>query len=115
MKQSLVVRRDLGMSWGKIVVQAAHASVSAFVEARRRKPEWAERWVAEGQKKIALKVNSLEEIEKLAAKCEELNIPYSIVRDAGLTELPPGTITAIGIGPAPEEVVDKITGNLPLL
>ena len=114
-KQSLVVRRDLGMSWGKIVVQAAHASVSALEEARQRKPEWARRWIEEGQKKIALKVSSYDELLELARKCDELEIPYSIIQDAGLTELPPGTVTAIGIGPAPEELIDKVTGNLPLL
>ena len=103
------------MSWGKIVVQAAHASVSALEEARRSKPEWVRGWLASGQKKIALKVSSEEEINSLGKRCHELGIPYSVVHDAGLTELPPGTVTAIGIGPAPEELVDKVTGSLPLL
>ncbi|HIQ29378.1 MAG TPA: peptidyl-tRNA hydrolase [Candidatus Caldiarchaeum subterraneum] len=114
-KQCLVVRRDVGMSWGKVVVQAAHASVSALEEARRRKPDWVRGWFATGQKKIALKVNSEEEVDELGRRCLELGIPYSVVQDAGLTELPPGTVTAIGIGPAPEELVDKVTGSLPLL
>ena len=103
------------MSWGKIVVQAAHASVSALEEARRAKPEWVKGWFTYGQKKIALKVNSEQDIRELGKRCSELGIPYSIVQDAGLTELPPGTTTAIGIGPAPEELIDKVTGNLPLL
>ena len=36
-------------------------------------------------------------------------------RDAGRTELAAGTITCLGIGPAGEAELDRLTGNLPLL
>ncbi|GAH46165.1 unnamed protein product, partial [marine sediment metagenome] len=38
-----------------------------------------------------------------------------LVRDAGLTQLAPGTTTALGIGPISSKDIDKITGDLPLL
>lgn len=37
------------------------------------------------------------------------------MKDAGHTELPPGTITCLGIGPDDDKKIDKITGNLKLL
>ncbi|MCS7110415.1 MAG: peptidyl-tRNA hydrolase Pth2 [Candidatus Caldarchaeum sp.] len=114
-KQVIVVRADLRMSHGKTAVQACHASVLALERARKMRPEWVREWFDAGQKKVVLKVNSLEEMQRLASLCERLSLPWEIVEDAGLTELPPGTATALGVGPAPEEEVDKVTGNLPLL
>ncbi len=42
-------------------------------------------------------------------------IAAALVQDAGMTEVPPGTITALGLGPAKSEDLDKITGDLALL
>jgi len=41
-------------------------------------------------------------------------VTYLVV-DAGHTEIPAGTKTVLGIGPAPDNIIDKITGDLPLL
>jgi len=103
------------MSMGKTAAQAAHAAVSAMEETRRRKDAWVREWMREGQKKIVLRVSSEGELRQLAASCERRGLPFSMVQDAGLTELPAGTATALGIGPAPEELLDTVTGHLPLL
>ncbi|RLF65923.1 MAG: peptidyl-tRNA hydrolase [Thermoplasmata archaeon] len=114
-KQVIVVRTDLSMSKGKLAVQVAHASVSAYLKTLRRKEEWAEHWIQTGQKKIVVKTRDLSELLEIARKAENLGLPYAIIRDAGLTQLEPGTITALGIGPAPADMIDKITGELKLL
>jgi peptidyl-tRNA hydrolase, PTH2 family len=114
-KQALVVRLDLKIGWGKIAVQCSHAAVSAAEEARKRVHDWWKTWIADGQPKIALKVPDLDAILLLEQQARTKRFPFSVVKDRGLTQVPPGTITCIGIGPAPVSLLDGLTGNLPLL
>ena len=114
-KQVIAVRTDLKMGKGKLAVQVAHAAVSAAEVARSTKPEWFKRWMSSGQKKIVVKVKSLNELFELKQQAEELGIPTFLISDAGYTQLEPGTITCLGLGPAPSSVIDKVTGHLPLL
>jgi len=114
-KQVIVIRVDLKMSRGKVAAQAGHAAVSAAEEARKRHPEWWGAWMEEGQCKIAVKARSEQELLELEKKAKELKLSSVLISDRGLTELPPGTITCLGIGPAPSHQIDKITGKLNLL
>lgn len=114
-KQIIIIRTDIKMSKGKIAAQAGHAAVSSAEYARKNRPEWWSPWINEGQCKIAVKVGSEEEILELERKARSANLPIALIVDRGLTELPPSTITCLGIGPAPSNKVDSITGNLHLL
>ncbi len=114
-KQVIVVRTDIKMSKGKIAAQAAHAAVQAVIEALKKRPEWVQEWLSEGAKKIVLRCESEEELLRYANEAMKKGLPVAIIRNAGLTEVPPGTLTAIAIGPAPSGSVDKITSHLKLL
>ena len=114
-KQVIAVRTDLGMSRGKMAVQVAHGSVSAAERARVTKQEEWRAWMREGQKKVAVKVISEEEVLELRRQAITHSLPHAIIRDAGMTELPPGTLTVIGIGPAKTQAVDAVTKDLKLL
>ena len=113
-KQVIVVREDLRMSPGKLAVQVAHGSIAAAERTRNERKEWLKAWLAEGQKKVVVKAEE-DELHELRNQAVELGIPNELIQDAGLTELPPGTTTVLAMGPAPNELVDKITRNLPLL
>ncbi len=112
MKQAIIVRTDLKMGKGKIASQVAHASIAAFLKAgffKKRK------WLKEGMKKVVLKVNSEKDLLEIYEKAKKMKLPAEIIRDAGLTQIKAGSVTAVGIGPDEDEKIDKITGHLKLL
>lgn len=112
MKQVIALRKDLGMSNGKLVAQACHASLGAYKNADDASRS---RWEVEGAKKIAVKAEGKDELMELFKQARSMGISAYIVKDAGETELAPGTVTALGIGPDEDETVDKVTKELPLL
>ncbi|XP_026755015.2 peptidyl-tRNA hydrolase 2, mitochondrial-like [Galleria mellonella] len=114
-KLVLVVRTDLNMSKGKIAAQCGHAAVGAFEKAQRKDPEGLKLWQFTGQAKIALKTDSVDEIKQIADNAKKMGLITSLIRDAGRTQIAPNSITVLGVGPAPKDIVDKVTGHLKLL
>jgi PTH2 family peptidyl-tRNA hydrolase len=114
-KQAIVIRTDLKMGKGKIAAQASHAAISAAEEARKRHREWWKAWLGEGQRKVVVKVKNEAELLQLKQRAGKMRLPHALIYDRGLTQLPPDTLTCLGIGPAPSEEIDKITGKLRLL
>lgn len=115
MKQAIVVRKDVKMDKGKLCVQVAHASVSAALKAKKKNPLEFGKWQLLGQKKIVVKVENLKQLQELKKKATSFRIPNELIRDAGLTQLKPGTTTALGLGPAKDEEIDKLIQGLQLL
>jgi PTH2 family peptidyl-tRNA hydrolase len=114
-KQVIVVRKDLRMGIGKIASQVGHAAVLGVERSRKLNKSWLRNWLNEGQPKIVLRVNSLKELLQVQSDAEDLMIPLVIIQDRGLTQIATGTVTCIGIGPAPSDIIDKVTSELKLL
>ena len=115
MKQAIVVRSDLKMGKGKVAAQVAHASLASAEAAREKKSSWYDGWKEEGQAKIVLKVESEAELRELFRRARSAGLTASLVQDKGLTQVEPGTVTCLGIGPGPDATIDEITGKLKLL
>ena len=111
-KQIIVIRKDLKMGIGKMISHGCHASLLSYKVADN---SIKDKWEKDGSKKVVLKVNSLEELKQIYKQVKKQKIPCSLIKDAGLTQLKSGTITALGIGPVEEKKIDKITGKLKLL
>ena len=109
-KRVIVIRKDLNMSAGKMVAQSLHAA-----------------WKTKGNKEykfdqnnvcIVCGVKSEQKLLNVMKKAEENNIPCGLQIDSGRTEVSPGTITVLSLGPVQGkkiEILNNITKRLQLL
>lgn len=114
-KQAIIVRTDLQLGKGKLAAQCSHASLTSYNLVRHKYPAIAEKWEREGQKKIVLKVKDDKELQDILQIALSQGIPCELIRDAGHTQVEPGTITCFGAGPWDEKEIDKVFGRLKLL
>uniref|UniRef100_A0A182KA01 peptidyl-tRNA hydrolase n=1 Tax=Anopheles christyi TaxID=43041 RepID=A0A182KA01_9DIPT len=119
MKMVLVVRSDLGLKKGKIASQCAHAAVLCCMRAASdgdaAGKSKLDAWLWQGQPKIVLRVDSLQEMHLLTERAEASGVIAEIVRDAGRTQVASGTETVLGLGPDRSEAIDSLVGHLKLL
>ena len=71
-------------------------------------------WELSGQRKVVVKVDTEEELLQVQKEAQNVGLITSLIRDAGHTQVTPGSKTVLGVGPGPTELVDKVTGHLRL-
>lgn len=111
-KQAILVRADLKLPAGKAAAQVAHAAVDATLKANKTA---INEWRSQGMAKIVLKVADEKELYKYVQMAKDSGVVSAIITDAGHTVVEPGTVTCAAIGPADEDSVDAIIGELKLL
>ncbi len=114
MKMVFLVRTDLGMGKGKIAAQVAHAAVELYKKAEHKCPEKLRAWESEGAKKVVLKVASESELLEYFRRHAN-DFCATLIRDAGHTQIAPGTMTVAGFGPDEDDKLDRAFGHLKLL
>lgn len=112
MKQIIIVRKDLEMPAGKMAAQCCHGCLGVYKKINK---EIKSKWEKQGEKKVVVYVESLDELISIREKCQKKGLKSYMVKDAGKTVLKPGTITVLAIGPDKDEKIDEITSSLPLL
>ena len=135
-KQMIVMRRDLHMRKGKIAAQAGHACVEAVLMALTKENRLSDlvyengwmslrdtgreetplsAWFEKGVAKICVYVDSEEALLEIDRRAKEAGILSALICDAGMTEFHgEPTYTCLAFEPQLPEIVDPITGDLPL-
>jgi len=116
----LMVRSDLGMKPGKKIAQAGHGVGGLYRQymdgcLTEEQEAWFEAWERNGMAKITIRTPSEEDFNLVAVKAQELNVPMTLVVDAGLTQVPPNSKTVLALGPAPSYITDELCGNYKLM
>ena len=117
-KQIIVMRTDLGMKQGKMCAQSGHA-VLAFaldiLEKHGLLSELNKQWLADGQKKIALKVGSEQELIDFHNRAQDKGVNSHIITDHGLTQLKGHNKTCLALDPARESDIFELKKDMKLL
>ncbi|XP_054165977.1 peptidyl-tRNA hydrolase 2, mitochondrial-like [Oppia nitens] len=112
-KLVIVIRNDLKMGKGKACAQCSHAAVFAYQQIRKQK-SLLKLWELSGQRKVVVKVDTEAELLEIEKEAKRAGLITSLIRDAGHTQVPSGSKTVLGVGPGPQQLVDKVTGHLKL-
>ena len=122
----LIVNKDLNMSIGKTCAQVAHAQklIDSYYADLLVVREWAglesleenhikifqdyNEWSEGNQKKIILRAKESKMLKAIEMGAVE-------VRDNGLTEIPPNSLTVVGFMPQPKANLQEFTKRLQLL
>jgi peptidyl-tRNA hydrolase, PTH2 family len=114
-KQVIILRKDLNMRKGKMCAQAGHAALDAALTSMHENTAVFNAWLTTGMTKIVVGVDSLDELIQLQTKALSKGLTVALIIDAARTEFKEPTITALAIGPADENAINPITGQLKLL
>ncbi|XP_064392554.1 peptidyl-tRNA hydrolase 2, mitochondrial-like [Halichondria panicea] len=95
----------------------SHAAIGAYKQLMSTQPaaEVVSHWENTGCTKVVVKAPDEQTLLDVRQHARELGLNTHVVRDAGRTQIAPGSKTVLCIGPGPVEKVDTTTGHLKLL
>ena len=124
-KQTIIIRKDLNLSKGRLVTQGAHASIAFLTDkmkANLSNPEalwWVnlsqaeKEWVYGTFYKVCLSVDSEKELLDIGYQAVILGLSVKYIEETTGFDKP--TITCLAIGPDYSSKIDPVTKHLKLL
>jgi len=116
-KMVFVVNTSLPMTPGKMAAQVGHAALGIYQDLVAKQDVHGGpllQWNENGSKKIVLQCNDATHMNALACLAEKEGLPFTIIKDAGHTQIPSGSQTVMAIFGLAKDV-DKVTGQLKLM
>jgi len=121
-KQVIVVNNELRskLRHGKLAAQVSHASLGAvfsesYVQHREKRipmsPE-LQYWFDDKFTKVVLRADNEEHLLAIHKQAQEAGLLTALIEDCGNTVFHGPTITCVGIGPATDDQLNPITGDL---
>ena len=112
-KQVIIIRKDLNMRKGKMIAQGAHAAMKVFFDRMHFYKKGGDNttdfwecdftedmmeWMNGAFTKVAVGVDSLEDLMYIKGRADEAGIPNSLIKDSGLTEFKKECPSCSGVG-----------------
>ena len=117
-KQTIIIRKDLNLSKGRLVTQGAHASIAFLTDLIKeynplQLTEVQKEWVYGTFFKVCVGVDSEKELLDIAYNAIAMGISVKYIEETAGFDKP--TVTCIAIGPDYSSVIDPVTKHLKLL
>ena len=117
-KQTIIIRKDLNLSKGRLVTQGAHASIAFLTDLIKeynplQLTEVQKEWVYGTFFKVCVGVDSEKELLDIAYNAIAMGISVKYIEETGGFDKP--TVTCIAIGPDYSSKIDPVTKHLKLL
>jgi PTH2 family peptidyl-tRNA hydrolase len=108
----IFLRKDLNLGKGKSGAQLSHGAISLLYQPTF-KTGALDHYLADNDKKILLfTIKDLKNLLEIQDLCRKNNVNYSLIQDAGHTQIEAGTATCIAIGPIPIIWIQILAFNL---
>ena len=124
-KQTIIIRKDLNLSKGRLVTQGAHASIAfltdlikeynplQLTDSQLQLNEAQKEWIYGTFYKICVGVDSEKELLDIGYNAVMLGLSVKYIEETNGFDKP--TVTCIAIGPDYSSKIDPVTKHLKLL
>ena len=117
-KQTIIIRKDLNLSKGRLVTQGAHASIAFLTDLIKeynplQLTEVQKEWVYGTFFKVCVGVDSEKELLDIGYNAVMLGLSVKYIEETTGFDKP--TVTCLAIGPDYSSKIDTVTKHLKLL